>query len=269
MPPEHLTHKLGRGEFIGNARNVLRTLVPVEREVMTDAGTWYLLRVHPYRTAEDRIDGVVLTFVDIDRINRSEAALRESEARLRRALAVEAVGVIFFQTDGGITDANDAFLRLSGYTRDDLANRLVRWDTQTPPEWTPQSLRAIEEFLERGYTTPYEKEYLRKDGTRWWDLFAATRLNEHEGVEFIIDITRRQEAEGELRVLKRPSSSASRGAPPTSRPATRGSRRAGGVSPRPFRSGRSRPASRPLKTRDSSRSTVPSPNSPVTRRPRR
>jgi PAS domain S-box-containing protein len=124
--------------------------------------------------------------------------LRKSEERLRRAIEIETVGVIFFKTDGSITDANDAFLRMSGYNREDLVEGLVRWDEMTPPEWMAHSLKAIEEFKSTGRTIPYEKEYVRKDGSRWCALFAATRLDEEEGVEFIIDITERKRAEEAL-----------------------------------------------------------------------
>jgi signal transduction histidine kinase len=65
----------------------------------------------------------------------------------------------------------------------------------------PQALRAIEEFKATGRTTSYEKEYIRKDGSRWWALFAATRLNEHEGEEFVLDISKRKRAEAELERL--------------------------------------------------------------------
>jgi PAS domain S-box-containing protein len=118
--------------------------------------------------------------------------------RLRHVLEISTVGVIFFTTDGAITDANDAFLSMSGYSRDDLVQGKVRWDVMTPPEWTPPSLNAVEEFLRLGRSTPYEKEYVRKDGSRWWALFAATRLNEREGAEFVIDITQRKQAEQAL-----------------------------------------------------------------------
>jgi len=130
---------------------------------------------------------------------RAEEALRESEERLRRAIEIETVGVIFFKTNGSITETNDAFLQMSGYSRDDLEQGLVGWDTMTPPEWMPRSLQAIEELISTGYTTPYEKEYIRKDGSRWWALFAASRLHETEGVEFIIDISDRKRAEQALR----------------------------------------------------------------------
>lgn len=147
-----------------------------------------------YNDAGQAIRLVGVSF-DISERKRAELALRESEERLRRAIAIETVGVIFFKTDGGITDANEAFLCMSGYSREDLEQGRVRWDKMTPPEWMPHSVRAVEEFISKGYTTPYEKEYIRKDGSRWWALFAATRLNAEEGVEFITDITDRKQAQ--------------------------------------------------------------------------
>jgi PAS domain S-box-containing protein len=139
------------------------------------------------------------TSIDVTERKRAEEESRESEERLRRAIEIETVGVIFFNTGGSITNANDAFLRMSGYSREDLVEGLLRWDKMTPPEWMPHSLKAIEEFKSTGRTIPYEKEYIRKDGSRWWALFAATRLDEEEGVEFIIDITKSKRAEEALR----------------------------------------------------------------------
>ena len=136
---------------------------------------------------------------NIDDRKRAEQALQASQERLGRAIQIETVGVTFFKTDGTITEANDAFLRMSGYSRDDLEQGHVRWDRMTPPEWMAQSLQAVEEFNTRGRTIPYEKQYIRKDGSRWWALFAATRIAADEGVEFIIDITERKLAEERLR----------------------------------------------------------------------
>jgi PAS domain S-box-containing protein len=136
--------------------------------------------------------------IDVTERKRAEEELRKSEERLRRTIEIETVGVIFFRVDGSITEANDTFLRMSGYSRADLVEGLVRWDEMTPPEWMSHSLKAIEEFEATGRTMPYEKEYVRKDGSRWWGLFAATRLDEDEGVEFIIDITKSKWAEEEL-----------------------------------------------------------------------
>ncbi|MEJ7701868.1 MAG: PAS domain S-box protein [Pyrinomonadaceae bacterium] len=131
--------------------------------------------------------------------NRRKNALRESEERFRRAIAIETVGVIFLKTNGQITDANDAFLRMSGYDREDCQRGLLRWDKMTPPEFMPQMLKALDEFLTFGRIVPYEKQCIRKDGSRWWTLIAATRINAEEGVEFIIDITERKQTEERLR----------------------------------------------------------------------
>jgi PAS domain S-box-containing protein len=130
---------------------------------------------------------------------RAEDALRESEALMRRAMEIETVGVIRFKATGEITYANEAFLRMSGYTPADHEAGLVRWDTMTPPEFMPPSVRAVAEFERYGRTTPYEKQYIRKDGSRWWALFFATRISEDEGLEYILDITERKEAEAALR----------------------------------------------------------------------
>ena len=66
----------------------------IEREVQVADGTWYLTRIAPYRTTEDRIAGVVATFIDITRRKEAEEALRRSEARLRSAIEIETIGVI-------------------------------------------------------------------------------------------------------------------------------------------------------------------------------
>src|SRR3712207_164577 len=78
---------------------------------------------------------------------------------------------------------------------------LFPYTTLFRSEWMPRSLEAIEELKNTARTTPYEKEYIRKDGSRWWGLFAATSLGEEEGVEFIIDVTGRKEAEDERELL--------------------------------------------------------------------
>jgi PAS domain S-box-containing protein len=160
---------------------------------------WFLSRAMPVRRKDGTLVGWFGTNTDITARLETERLLRESEERFRRALEIETVGVLFFDTEGAITEANDAFLRMAGFTREDVAAGRVRWDELTPPEWMPASRRAVEEFNATGRTTPYEKEYVRPDGSRWWALFAATRLNEREGVEFVIDITAQKRAEAELR----------------------------------------------------------------------
>ena len=128
-----------------------------------------------------------------------EAWLRRSEERFRRVAEIETVGVIFFDADGRIMDANAAFLRMSGFTREDLEAGRLRWDELTPVEWMPKTLSALEELKAEGQGTPYEKEYLRKDGSRWWGLFAGRMLDDSAAAELVLDITDRKAAEQALR----------------------------------------------------------------------
>lgn len=128
-----------------------------------------------------------------------ETRLRRSEERFRRVAELETVGVIFFDAGGRIIDGNAAFLRMSGFTRDDLEAGLLRWDELTPPEWMPRTLSALEELKATGQGTPFEKEYIRKNGSRWWGLFAGKMLDDSTAVELVLDITDRKAAEHALR----------------------------------------------------------------------
>jgi PAS domain S-box-containing protein len=133
---------------------------------------------------------------------RAEAALRASEERLRRALSIETVGVLFFRLDGTILDANAALERLTGHTTEEL--RAIRhWEVLTPPEFMAATERTAADLAERGTAAPYEKQFIRKDGSRFWGLFAPTRLagtgSASECVEFIVDVTARREAEAAVR----------------------------------------------------------------------
>ena len=83
-PIKHLTHTMRYTQFFEDAEQVLRTLVPIEREVQGESGGWFLLRLRPYRTAEDRIDGIIFTFVEITRLKQVEAELVELNATLEQ-----------------------------------------------------------------------------------------------------------------------------------------------------------------------------------------
>lgn len=166
--------------------------VSVVQKATALGGRWF--EVNAVRIGDPASRNVAVIFTDISERKRADDALRESEARLRRAIEIETVGVVFFRADSAITYANDAFLRMSGYSAEDIATGEVRWDTMTPPEWMPRTREALDEFVSVGRMSPYEKEYFRKDGSRWWCLCAATRLDDDEGIKFIIDITSSRQA---------------------------------------------------------------------------
>jgi PAS domain S-box-containing protein len=130
---------------------------------------------------------------------KAEKALREAEERFRRAFEIDTVGVIFFDRENRITEANEAFLKMSGFSREDASAGLLRCDDFTPAEWRAVSTRATEELRATGHISPYEKELFRKDGSRWWALIAAKELCDNECVGYLIDITERKRAEQRLR----------------------------------------------------------------------
>ncbi|MGA7329843.1 MAG: PAS domain S-box protein [Rhodomicrobium sp.] len=132
-------------------------------------------------------------------LREREGRLRQSESRLRRIAEIETVGVIFFDVEGRITDGNAAFLCMSGFSREDLEAGLLRWDELTPPEWMPVTLQAVKELKATGQARPFEKEYIRKDGSRWWGLFAGRMLDNNTGVELVLDVTSSRKAEQALR----------------------------------------------------------------------
>ena len=127
------------------------------------------------READGSVRGFLRIGQDVTERRRAEEALRASEKRFRRAIGIGTVGVLFFGLDGRMTDANAAFERMSGYSRDELL--ALDWKVLTPPEFMGATGRAAAELAERGTTEPYEKQHIRKDGSRWWGLFAPTRLS--------------------------------------------------------------------------------------------
>ncbi|PVE20746.1 hypothetical protein DC522_30540 [Microvirga sp. KLBC 81] len=131
-------------------------------------------------------------------LSEAYESVRASETRIRTALEIETVGVIYLDQEGQIIDANDAFLAMGGYSREDLEAGCLTWQGLTPPEWMEASEQAITELKATGRTTPYEKEYIRKDGSRWWALFAAKRLPDGTIFEFVLDLTARKQAEETL-----------------------------------------------------------------------
>ncbi|GAB3169002.1 PAS domain S-box protein [Telluribacter humicola] len=142
---------------------------------------------------------ILAVTTDLTARKQAEDALRRSEERLQKAISIPTVGVIFFDLEGRINDANEAFQRMSGYSQSDFMSGRVRWDEVTPPEFIDVTFTSREELLTFGQNTPYEKQYIRPDGTRWWGLSAGRRLSENECVEFVLDITNRKEAEEALR----------------------------------------------------------------------
>jgi PAS domain S-box-containing protein len=131
--------------------------------------------------------------------SRVYASLQEREARIRRLVDANIIGIRFAHADGRIFEANDAYLQLLGRTREDLAAGLLNASTITPPEHRAASDRAAEQLAAEGRYAPYEKEYQRPDGTRVPVLCGGTWLDPAQGstVAFVLDISERRQAETE------------------------------------------------------------------------
>jgi PAS domain S-box-containing protein len=123
--------------------------------------------------------------------------LREREARIRRLVDSDVIGIMMWDLEGRILEANQAFLHMVGYTRDDLVSGGLCWTGLTPPEWKYTHERAVVELRATGSHKPFEKEYLRKDGSRVPVLLGGATFDERgdQGVSFVLDLTERKRAE--------------------------------------------------------------------------
>jgi PAS domain S-box-containing protein len=138
---------------------------------------------------------------EVEESRAAERALREHQALIDATLSISTVGVVYFDLEGRIGDVNGAFQRMSGYTGDEL-RALPGWRDLSPPEFWGVTLAATRELLERGVAPPYTKEMIRKDGSRWWGLFAPARVADAGPVAccvvFVIDVTENKNIEARL-----------------------------------------------------------------------
>jgi PAS domain S-box-containing protein len=156
---------------------------------------------HPVLDGNGELIEVIGTATDVTERKRAEEALRESGAKIRRLVDSNIIGVFFSGLEGRVLEANDAFLHLVGYDRDDLVSGRMRWTDLTPPEWHERDRRALAELSSNAIAQPYEKEFFRKDGSRVPVLVGGALFEEgcNEGVAFVLDLTERKRAEEALR----------------------------------------------------------------------
>jgi PAS domain S-box-containing protein len=135
----------------------------------------------------------------------ADGDLQEREARIRRLVDSNIIGIFVWDVDGRIIDANEAFLHIVGYDRDDLVSGQLRWRDLTPAEWRDADDRRVAALEATGTAQPYEKEYFLKSGGRVPVLVgAATFGGRHDqGMAFVVDLTERKQAEEEIRESER------------------------------------------------------------------
>jgi PAS domain S-box-containing protein len=134
-------------------------------------------------------------------IARLHNDLQEREARIRRLVDSKIIGIVIWNFQGRILEANEAFLDMLGYSREELVSSGIGWPELTPPEWAPADQDALAQISSTGSCKPFEKEYSHKDGSRVPILIAGARFEwkQDEGVAFVLDMTDRKRAEEKLR----------------------------------------------------------------------
>src|ERR1700744_417950 len=156
---------------------------------------------HPVLDGNGELIAFIGTATDVTERKRAEEALLESEAKIRRLVDSNIIGIFVWDFDGRILEANDEFLRIVGYDREDLVSDRIRWAELTPPDWRERNNFRIEQQESSGRFDPFEKEYTRKDGSRVPVLIGGATYEEggNQGVAFVLDLTERKCAEEALR----------------------------------------------------------------------
>ena len=123
--------------------------------------------------------------------------LRERDAKIRRLVDANIIGIYIVDVRGPILESNDAYLRMLGYKRADLVSGRLRWTDLTPPEWHDADKLRVETVKRTGRLQPFEKEFFRKDGTRMPVLMGVARFREPrtQAVVFALDMTKQKRAE--------------------------------------------------------------------------
>ena len=139
--------------------------------------------------------------IQVAKREKAEAEVRDLasglEAKIRRLVEANVVGIVMWNLEGTITGANEAFLHTVQYDREDLAAGRVRWKDLTPPEWSDRDERAIGQLKATGIFQPFEKEFFRKDGGRVPILLGGALFegSGNEGVAFVLDLTEQKRQE--------------------------------------------------------------------------
>jgi PAS domain S-box-containing protein len=160
-----------------------------------------LIRAVPSRDASGQIVEWLGMHTDITQQVEMEAALSDTQSRFRKLYEANIIGIAYPDKYGAFFDGNDEFLRIVGYSREELRAGQVRWDKMTPPEYAAIDAQHIAEAAQHGSCTAYEKEYIRRDGTRVPILcgYALLEGSTEDYIGFLTDLTPQKQAEQALR----------------------------------------------------------------------
>ncbi|NJS08947.1 MAG: PAS domain S-box protein [Microcoleus sp. CSU_2_2] len=164
----------------------------------------YHCRVIPEFAGDNSVATVLSISRDITEIKQAESQFRQSEAKFRAIVDSNMIGIIFWNINGRIIDANGAFLNMVNYTHDDLLLGRINWQEITPREYVRLDTEKVAELMVRNTVVPFEKEYIRSDGSCVPVLLGSAFLEgtQELGVSFVLDISDRKQAEESLKQQK-------------------------------------------------------------------
>jgi PAS domain S-box-containing protein len=194
-------HPNDRQSTLDAWQTAIRTGAPYETELRLLHGTtreyrWFLARAMPVRDETGQIIKWFGTCTDIEDQKRIEEALRQSQESASVLMNSSIIGINVIEGEQ-IVDANDTFLRMTGYTREDLRAGSMNWMHMTPPECLARTRQAHQELSVRQSLTPYEKVFVCKDGSRLPVVVGGVVLQHHpfQAIGFVLDNSARKELE--------------------------------------------------------------------------
>lgn len=203
-PLVHITHHLDYDDLVPDARQVLRTLVPIEKEVQSTGGQWFYATLRPYRTVDDKIEGIIITLVDFTRRHEAEENVRRGEEQY--SLVIHNIReYAIFTTDetGHIATWNAEAEKVLGWREDEILGQPIA--TIFTEEDRTAGVPAQEMETARQHDRASDDRWhLRKEGSRFWANGVLSAMYDHEGtlrgfVKILRDNTARKKAEEKLR----------------------------------------------------------------------
>jgi two-component system, chemotaxis family, CheB/CheR fusion protein len=197
-----ITNRLTYPRLHDDVRNVLEQLQVIEREVATTDGLWYLMRLLPYRTTDDRIEGIVMTFLDISSRRQAEERVRAGEERLRLLIDSAVDYAIFTMSSGGIVDSwNPGAQRMFGWEAAEIIGQPAELIFTPEDRATGVPAAELAKAAAVGRADD-ERWHLRKDGSRLYCSGVTTRLGDATEFGFAKiarDLTLNRQADTALR----------------------------------------------------------------------
>jgi PAS domain S-box-containing protein len=185
-----------------DAEELVGALISEQTDAVVSSAGVHVLRLHETdRALQAAKQGLEQMLTQrTQELRTANENLRQSEERLRRLYESGVVGVVTWTAEGAITDANDKFLEMVGYSREEMESGGLRWADITPPEYRLADAESLAALRETGIGPAYEKAFVRKDGSRISVLVASATLGDarEKGIGIALDISERKRAEQAL-----------------------------------------------------------------------